>query len=193
MKKALSLLLAGVMCVGLLAGCGGQDSGTQDNTDNSTNTGTAETGNKKIDTLRIAFVPSREPEEIITATEPLKQMLTDELSKLGYDVGEVDITVGTSYEAVGEALSAGTADVGLIPGGTYVLYDDGCDVLLTATRDGLSIDSDNAKDWNDNAPTEPTTEQVTSYRALMIAGPSEKGQELAAKVNAGEALTWEDV
>ena len=191
-KKALSLLLAGVMCVGLLAGCGGQDSGT-DTTDDSTNTETTETGNKQIDTLRVAFVPSREPDEIITATEPLKQMLTDELAKLGYDVGEVDITVGTSYEAVGEALSAGTADVGLIPGGTYVLYDDGCDVLLTATRDGLSIDSDSAKDWNDNAPTEPTTEQVTSYRALMIAGPSEKGQELAAKVNAGEALTWEDV
>ena len=31
-KKALSLLLAGVMCVGLLAGCGGQDGGT-DTTD----------------------------------------------------------------------------------------------------------------------------------------------------------------
>ena len=214
MKKALSLLLAGVLCVGLLAGCGGQNSESQsstsstnsttssasstdssaNSTDRSTSTtASSETSNKKIDTLRIAFVPSREPEEIITATEPLKQMLTDELATLGYDVGEVDITVGTSYEAVGEALAAGTADVGLIPGGTYVLYDDGCDVLLTATRDGLSIDSDNAKDWNDNAPTEPTTEQVTSYRALMIAGPSEKGKELAAKVNAGEALTWEDV
>ena len=214
MKKALSLLLAGVMCVGLLAGCGGQNSESQsstsstnsttssasstdssaNSTDSSTSTtASSETSNKKIDTLRIAFVPSREPEEIITATEPLKQMLTDELATLGYDVGEVDITVGTSYEAVGEALAAGTADVGLIPGGTYVLYDDGCDVLLTATRDGLSIDSDNAKDWNDNVPTEPTTEQVTSYRALMIAGPSEKGKELAAKVNAGEALTWEDV
>lgn len=215
MKKALSLLLAGVLCVGLLAGCGGQNSESQSSSTSSTNSTTSsasstdssanstdsststaassETSNKKIDTLRIAFVPSREPEEIITATEPLKQMLTDELATLGYDVGEVDITVGTSYEAVGEALAAGTADVGLIPGGTYVLYDDGCDVLLTATRDGLSIDSDNAKDWNDNAPTEPTTEQVTSYRALMIAGPSEKGKELAAKVNAGEALTWEDV
>ena len=215
MKKALSLLLAGVLCVGLLAGCGGQNSESQSSNTSSTNsttssasstdssanstdsststTASSETSNKKIDTLRIAFVPSREPEEIITATEPLKQMLTDELATLGYDVGEVDITVGTSYEAVGEALAAGTADVGLIPGGTYVLYDDGCDVLLTATRDGLSIDSDNAKDWNDNAPTEPTTEQVTSYRALMIAGPSEKGKELAAKVNAGEALTWEDV
>ena len=215
MKKAFSLLLAGMMCVGLLAGCGGQNSESQSSSTSSTNSTTSsasstdssanstdsststsassETSNKKIDTLRIAFVPSREPEEIITATEPLKQMLTDELATLGYDVGEVDITVGTSYEAVGEALAAGTADVGLIPGGTYVLYDDGCDVLLTATRDGLSIDSDNAKDWNDNAPTEPTTEQVTSYRALMIAGPSEKGKELAAKVNAGEALTWEDV
>ena len=215
MKKALSLLLAGVLCVGLLAGCGGQNSESQSSSTSSTNsttssasstdssanstdsststTASSETSNKKIDTLRIAFVPSREPEEIITATEPLKQMLTDELATLGYDVSEVDITVGTSYEAVGEALAAGTADVGLIPGGTYVLYDDGCDVLLTATRDGLSIDSDNAKDWNDNAPTEPTTEQVTSYRALMIAGPSEKGKELAAKVNAGEALTWEDV
>ena len=215
MKKALSLLLAGVLCVGLLAGCGGQNSESQSSSTSSTNsttssasstdssanstdsststTASSETSNKKIDTLRIAFVPSREPEEIITATEPLKQMLTDELATLGYDVGEVDITVGTSYEAVGEALAAGTADVGLLAGGTYVHYDDGCDVLLTATRDGLSIDSDNAKDWNDNAPTEPTTEQVTSYRALMIAGPSEKGKELAAKVNAGEALTWEDV
>ena len=29
MKKALSLLLAGVMCVGLLAGCGGQNTEEQ--------------------------------------------------------------------------------------------------------------------------------------------------------------------
>ena len=213
MKKTVSLLLAGALCIGMLAGCSGgagsdNASASVETTVESAAEATVESSEEgssapatseeevastKIDTLRIAFVPSREPEEIITATEPLKQMLTDELAKLGYEVGEVDITVGTSYEAVGEALSAGTADVGLIPGGTYVLYDDGCDVLLTATRDGLSIDSDNPKDWNDNAPTEPTTEQDTSYRALLIAGPSEKGKELAAKVNAGEALTWEDV
>ena len=178
MKKSVSMLLTAAMCAGLAA------AGT---------TAYAEEGAKQIDKLSIAFVPSREPEEIITATEPLKELLTEELAGLGYEVGEVDITVGTSYEAVGEALSAGTADVGLIPGGTYVLYDDGCDVLLTATRDGLSIDSDSAKDWNDQAPTEASDKQVTSYRALMIAGPSEKGQELAAKVNAGEELTWEDI
>ncbi len=177
MKKTVSMLMTAAMCAGLAAGA----------------VPALAEGNQQIEKLSIAFVPSREPEEIITATEPLKEMLTSELAKLGYDVAEVDITVGTSYEAVGEALSAGTADVGLIPGGTYVLYDDGCDVLLTATRDGLSIDSDSAKDWNDQAPTEASDKQATSYRALMIAGPSEKGKELAEKVNAGEELTWEDI
>ena len=191
MKRSLSLLLAGSLCVSLLTGFSAAAS--EESSSASAETSSDTSTNKEIDTLRIAFVPSREPEEIITATEPLKQLLTDELAKLGYQVGEVDITVGTSYEAVGEALAAGTADVGLIPGGTYVLYDDGCDVLLTATRNGLSIDSDNPKDWNDNAPTEPTDKQVTSYRALMIAGPSEKGKELAAKVNNGESLTWDDL
>ncbi len=147
----------------------------------------------KIEKLTVAFVPSRDPEEIITTTAPLKELLTAELAKAGYEIGEVDITVGTNYEAVGEALSAGTADIGLIPAGTYVLYDDGADVILTATRAGLSKDSDNAIDWNDGLPTEQSDKQAVSYRALIIAGPSEKGQELSAKVNNGEELTWEDL
>lgn len=183
MKRVIGFLLAAVMCISML-GCSGEPV-------QSDNPGGSDS--KTIEKLTIAFVPSREPEEIITATEPLKAMLTAELAKESYDVKEVNITVGTSYEAVGEALSAGTADVGLIPGGTYVLYDDGCDVLLTATRDGLSIDSDSARDWNDQAPTTASDKQATSYRALMIAGPSEKGQELAAKINSGETLTWDDI
>ncbi|MFA9379891.1 MAG: phosphate/phosphite/phosphonate ABC transporter substrate-binding protein [Acetanaerobacterium sp.] len=153
----------------------------------------AEKTNVQIEKLNVYFVPSREPDEIITATEPLKGLLKDELANQGYDVGEVVINVGTSYEAVGEALSAGTADVGLIPGGTYVLYDDGADVILTATRAGLSKDFDDAKDWNDGLATEASDKQVTFYRSLIIAGPSAKGKEIAAKVNAGEALTIEDL
>ena len=105
MKKIFALLLALVMTLSLVA-CGGGGEGG--NTESS----------KKIETLKVAFVPSREPEEIITVTEPLKQMLKDELANQGYEVGEVEITVGTTYEAVGEGLEAGTIDVGLIPGGT---------------------------------------------------------------------------
>jgi len=146
MKKFFALLLALVMALGLLAGCGSKDT----NSDAQNN----ESDTKKIETLKVAFVPSREPQEIITATEPLKQMLKDELANQGYEVSDVEITVGTTYEAVGEGLEAGTIDVGLIPGGTYVLYDDGAEVILTATRNGLSKDSDNAKDWNDGPPTE---------------------------------------
>ena len=172
MKRSLALLLTLVMSLGLLAGCGSKDTVDEPQKD-------GESGAKQIETLKVAFVPSREPQEIITATEPLKQLLKDELAKEGYEVGEVEITVGTTYEAVGEGLEAGTIDVGLIPGGTYVLYDDGAEVILTATRDGQ--------------PTEASEKQAVSYRALIIAGPSDKGQELAAKVNGGEELTWEDL
>lgn len=153
----------------------------------------AATQAKSIDKLNVYFVPSKEPEEIVTATEPLKALLKDELAKEGYNVGEVVITVGTSYEAVGEALSAGSADIGFIPGGTYVLYDDGADVILTATRAGLSKDFDAAKDWNDGKATEATDKQTNTYRSLIIAGPTETGKALAEKVNAGEELTFEDL
>ncbi|MGV3487664.1 MAG: phosphate/phosphite/phosphonate ABC transporter substrate-binding protein [Tuberibacillus sp.] len=186
MLKRLTVFLAAVaLLIGILAGCGSSDQKGKDS-------GSSSKG-KTIDTLKVSFVPSKDPDEIITATEPLKNLLKDELKKQGYNVKKVDINVGTTYEAVGEALSAGTTDVGLIPGGTYVLYDDGADVILTATRAGLSNDSDNPKDWNDNKPTKPTDKQVTYYKGLFIAGPSPKGQELAKKVNSGEKLTWDDL
>ena len=177
MKRLTATLLAAAMCMGTFAGCG---SNTEETTDNSnagaaagetaaatTESQTASAENVHLDALNVYFVPSRDPEEIVTATEPLSDLLKNELAGLGYDVDSVNISVGTTYEAVGEALSAGTADVGFIPGGTYVLYDDGCDVILTATRDGLNKDSDNPADWNDGQPTEASDKQAVSYRALF--------------------------
>lgn len=203
MKKTLSVFMAAALCAAMIGGCSGSSQSTV-TTEESTKAAASSEGtaaadtqakaeNKKIDKLNIYFVPSREPEEIVTATEPLKNLLKTELGKEGYDIGEVVITVGTSYEAVGEALSAGTADIGFIPGGTYVLYDDGADVLLTATRDGLSKNFDAPKDWNDGKATEAGKDQATFYRSLIIAGPTEKGKELAKKVNNGEELTFEDL
>ena len=166
MKKKIAMLLAAALCMGTFAGCGNSTSNNSSAADNNTTNNTAaatessdvtaSADNVKIDTLNVYFVPSRDPDEIVTATEPLANLMQTELAGLGYDIGEVKITDGTTFEAVGEALAAGTADVGFIPGGTYVLYDDGADVILTATRDGLNKDSDNPADWNDGQPTEGT-------------------------------------
>ena len=177
MKKYLVVLLASLL---VLTGCSNGNSGKD---------------SKKIDKLSVFFIPSRDPKEITQKTEPLKELIKTELKKDGYTIGDVEITVSASYEAAGEALDAGKAHIGFIPAGTYALYskDGNVDVALAAARDGLSKDSSNAKDWNDGKPTLPTKDQVTSYRSLIYAGTSAKGRELATKVNAGTALTWDDV
>ena len=152
--------------------------------------------NIKLDKLTFEFVPSKDADVIITGTKNLPQLVQAEMAKHGYDIGEVDITVGTSYEATGEAMCAGAIDIGWLPGGTYAIYSQNkeVDVILTATRDGLSNDSTDPRTWNgDDNKTLPTDKQVTFYRSLIYATPSAYGKELAAKVNAGEALTWEDL
>lgn len=206
MKKSLMLAAVLTLGVGLLAGCGSNNNNNNQASPSESASPSASSASpsaspsesatpaaKEIKELNISFVPSKDPDQIITTTEPLKELLKTQLATEGYNVGTVNINVGTTYEAVGEAMEAGTTDIGVIPGGTYVLYQDGADVILTATRAGLSNDSDNPKDWNDHKPTEPTDQQATYYRSLFIAGPSAKGQELAAKVNKGEELTWDDL
>ncbi len=152
--------------------------------------------NVKMDKLTFEFVPSKDADVIITGTKNLPELVQAEMAKLGYDIGEVDITVGTSYEATGEAMSAGTIDVGWLPGGTYAIYSQNGEVavILTATRAGLSNDSEDPATWNgDENKTLPTEQQVTFYRSLIYAAPTEKGKALAAKANAGEAITWDEL
>ena len=125
--------------------------------------------NQHFDKLTLEFVPSKDADVIIAGTANLPELVQAEMAKLGYDIDEVDITVGTSYDATGEAMSAGAIDIGWLPGGTYA-------------------------DWNGEAnKTLKNGPQVTFYRALIYAAPTEYGKKLAEKVNAGEALTWEDL
>ena len=188
MKKILATFLSLALCLCAATGCSGQqaqsDAGAKAD---------AENGVKEISSLKIAFSPYADADQITTATEPLEQLLQAKLLEKGYDVREIDMTVGTSYTAVGEALSAGSADIGFISGGNYVLFSDDCDVLLTALRYGINKDSDNPADWNDGTIEENTDDMSTYYRCIILAGPSAKGQELLAKVNNGEELTWDDL
>ena len=188
MKKFLAMLFSLALCLSAATGCAGKETP-------AANSGkdVAETGVKEIPSLKIAFSPYADADQITTATEPLEQLLQAKLLEKGYDVKEIDMTVGTSYTAVGEALSAGSADIGFISGGNYVLFSDDCDVLLTALRYAINKDSDNPADWNDGTIEENTQDMSTYYRCILLAGPSEKGQALLAKVNNGEELTWDDL
>ena len=149
----------------------------------------------KMDKLTFQFVPSKDADVIITGTANLPELVKAEMAKLGYEIGEVEISVSTSYEACGEAMAAGAIDVGWLPAGTYVIYSPEVDVILTSTRAGLSNDSEDPTTWNGeaNKTLGISENQVGFYRALIYAAPSPYGKELAAKVNAGEKLTWEEL
>ncbi len=148
----------------------------------------------KMDSLTLEFVPSKDADVIIAGTQNLPELVKAEMLNQGYDIGEVKVSVGISYDATGEAMAAGAIDVGWLPGGTYALYSDDTEVILTATRNGLSNDSTNPADWNGEAnKTLKDGPQVTFYRALIYAAPTEYGKKLAEKVNNGEKLTWEEL
>ncbi len=183
MKKVISLLLVLLLSASLLCACG----------DGSAEEPAAPGEPVRIETLRIAFSPYADSDAILTAAEPLEALLKAKLLEKGYDVQRVELSVGTSYPAVGEALSAGTADIGFLSGSTYVLYAEDCDVLLTALRYAISKDSENPADWNDGTLEQNTEDVSTYYRCVILAGPSEKGQALGEKVLNGEELTWEDL
>lgn len=186
MKKTITRLLTLALCLSLATGCAEKPPA-------SAGGSTPSDGIAQIPALRIAFSPYADADQIVTATGPLEQLLQAKLLEKGYDVKEIDMTVGTSYTAVGEALSAGSADIGFISGGNYVLFSNDCDVLLTALRYAINKDSENPADWNDGTIEENTADMSTYYRCIILAGPSKKGQELLSKVNRGEELTWEDL
>ena len=156
-------------------------------------TGAFAAGLKTVDRLAIAISPYDAADAIMAKTAPLGAMLQTELKKHGYDVKNVSLSVSSSYQACAEALSAGTADAGFISGGTVALYSGEAEVLLTALRKAYSKNSLDPRDWNDGTPGAYKGDLSEYYRCIIIAGPSTRGKALAAKVNAGEKLTWDDL
>ncbi|KFZ26500.1 MAG: ABC transporter, phosphonate, periplasmic substrate-binding protein [Candidatus Izimaplasma bacterium HR2] len=173
MKKLLSLTLL-LVSVFVLSACGQDDTMTE---------------------LNVVFVPSRDAVDILEVTAPLEALLLAELNALGYEFEKINIEVSADYAAAAEAASAGTADVVFLPGGTYVTYADSLVPILAAARNSLTKSSSNAADWNDGLATQeiPNSKDATTYLSLLIAGPSPAGRTLAAIINGGDDLTWDDI
>ena len=132
MKKIIALLLVAVMAIGFCACAAKTETPAEPATTETTTTEATETTettepaaeettteetteNQHFDKLTLEFVPSKDADVIITGTKNLPELVKAEMSKLGYDIDEVDITVGTSYDATGEAMAAGSIDLGGCP------------------------------------------------------------------------------
>lgn len=179
MKKLASVLALFLVGSMLTSGCGGGEK--------------AQTKGKSIKELKIAVAPYKDAKTVQTKIAPLGDLLKKKMQEKGYNIDKVSVNVGTSYKAVGEALSSGSADAGFISGGTYVLYDKEIDVLLTALRQTIDKTSDDLKIWNNGQPEKFTKNLTTYYRSCFLVGPSAKGKALLAKVQKGEQPTWEEL
>lgn len=147
-----------------------------------------------MDELIIVVVPFYDAESIETIMEPVETQLKEDLFEMGFDVGKVEFKVTTSYGAAGEALAAGSADVGMISGPTYIEFrDEGLEVILQSLRGNMSVDSEDPKDWNTGEiTTRDTVNSVPYTRGLIYVGPSEYGKELYQKY-LNDTLTYPDL
>ncbi len=192
MKKLFALLLSAVLVLSMAA-CSSEPK-QDENVDAD--------GNKIVEELNIAFVPSKDAADILAAAEPLKTILKDELLSRGFNVSTINIEVGNNYEVVGEGLAAGSIDLGFIPAGNYVTahdtYPEDVNLLLVSSRAAVSVDIESEskgadwKDWN-KGPVTDSTEVAGGYRSLVYVNiGTDKGAELYNKAMEG-TLSWEDI
>ncbi len=184
MKKLLVVLLS-ILMVLSIAGC------------------TKEEQSHDIDTLSIAFVPSKPADTILAAAEPLKELLKTKLAEKGWNVNEITISVGDNFSVVGEGMIAGSIDVGFLNSTTYITYATGSSdsvvLLLEALRNGVGdatgrviMPSEGLDPWNSGITTD-AKELANGYAGLVYVNiATEKGKDLYDKALAG-TLTWEDV
>lgn len=88
-------IVAAVLFVSLLSGCGGGASGEEE-------------------TLRVGLIPNQNPEEVEARYQPLEKYLSKELG------GKVEVSVPTTYNAVVESMVSNKLDLAYFGGLTYV-------------------------------------------------------------------------
>jgi phosphonate transport system substrate-binding protein len=154
-----------------------------------------QTKNSQVEELVIYGFPFLEPDVMLARSQPLKQMLIDELSLRGYDIKQISIYIGTSQNAVAEALSAGSAHIGFVNSLTYLLYEEESLLpIFSVLRGQLNIDSDKISDWNTLTPIVRYTDQLAPYyRNVIMAGPSTNGQALISMLNDETPIPWSDI
>lgn len=181
--KKFSLLLCSCFLAAVLAGCGQQEVEQEP-------VPTKEPA--EVETLALEFAPgagdSAAQMKLLT---PMEETLRTALADAGANVEDVQITLGSSQAATGQALDQGGIDAAFLPAQTLAAFSNTLP-LLTAAWPAPSCDSSDPADWNGQETTW-TEDWAAGRRVLLIAGPSEYGRNLASRVEDGQSLTWEEL
>lgn len=93
--------------------------------------------------ISVLLVPSNDPTTLLNRAKALTPYLNDYIKDSGY---RFEITVGDNYDAVMNALVAGTADGGFLPGGNYAQVSTTnpgkVDLIAAAVRAGYKVQAD---------------------------------------------------
>jgi len=137
------------------------------------------------ETLIIQFVPSTSVDStMLTRLKGLEDMIEAELVKSGFEIN-VNISIGTSYASVVEAMASGQVHVGFLTAQQYAFttleYPGKVEVLLTSVRSAYAAQIDangneitdsnviiaNSRAANYNGSLHPTA-TVSSYFAMLL-------------------------
>jgi phosphonate transport system substrate-binding protein len=135
-------------------------------------TGTSEPVNNDPETLIVQLVPSVSIDSaLLTKVKGLEEILEDELSKKGYDIN-VNISIGTSYASVIEAMASGQVHVGFLTSQQYAFatleYPEKFDVQLTSVRSAYNFQIDSEGKEITNVETLMTNVNTTeNYSAAL--------------------------
>ena len=186
MKRILTVSLAAALSLGLLAGCGSSAGDGASDNEPAPIVGETEHLHLLLPSTAGAAVVAQRGDAFCAA-------LQQEMADRGWTVDEVTVSVAATEASSGKALDDGTADVVVFPASQYFTYSDDTDLLMTATRPGLSVNTTDAADWNGSVDAVTYTDEDCPYsRTLICSTVSDKGRALAQKAKDG-TLTWEDL
>ena len=146
---------------------------------------------RQIESLALEFAPvGGEPVSQMKRLRPLEETLKTALAQAGVTVEEVRVTLGASEAATAQSLGQNGVDAAFLPAG--LLGETEAVPLAGAAWPLPSCDSEDPADWN-GQEISWTTDWAAGRRALLVAGPSVYGRNLASRLSGGAVPTWEEL
>ena len=185
MKRRLALLMAFLMSVSLLSGCG------KPPVEESTAEAVPIVG--EVEQLRIVLPYGAGAKLVQSRSDGFADALQDAMAQQGWRVGEVTLSVAPTQAASGKALDDDVAELVILPANQFFTYDESAVMLMTATRAGISVKSQDPKAWNGSVDAPHYTDEDSPYgRTLICTTKSAKGRAIAESAKNG-TLTWEEL